>query len=140
MTIGELKQIAKEYLSETISIKNLASRHGMSKTTLIRYFNGEQLIVLPVDLQREVNKKKQKNWIDGKSTSGNLGHTILSKEEIKNIASIAVNNNLSLRELSDIVNVNYSTLYQLFTIENLGIDLYQDLMALYSENKINKRK
>ena len=49
MTIGELTKIANEYLEETISLEALATRHGISKTTLSRYFNGEQLITLPTN-------------------------------------------------------------------------------------------
>lgn len=140
MTIGELKVITNEYLNENISIKDLAHRHNISKTTLIRYFNGEQLIVLPANLQILIDQKKQQNWIEGKSTSGNLGHKILTKEQIQSIAQIAINNSLSLRELAKEVNVSYSTIYELFTIENLGIDLYQQILYLYSENKTNKRR
>ena len=140
MTIGELTTIANEYLNEDISIRELASRHGLSKTTLIRYFNGQQLIVLPSYLQEKVDDKKKQNWKEGKSTSGNLGHTLLTKEELQKMARLAVDNNLSLRELSKTTNINYSTLYESFTIENLGIDLYQELLSLYSENKKNKRK
>lgn len=140
MTIGELTIIANEYLNEDISLRELSSRHGISKTTLIRYFNGEQLIVLPAYLQELVDEKKKQNWIDGKSTSGNLGHTLATKEELQKIAAVAVTNNLTLRELSSMFNISASTLYESFTVENLGIDLYKDLLSLYSENKQNKRK
>lgn len=139
MTVGELTNIANEYLNETISLRELSARHGMSKTTLIRYFNRQQLIVLPYDLQMKVDAKKEKNWIDGKSTSGNLGHKTATKEQIQAMAKIAIENNLSLRELANVVNVSYTTLYSFFTIENLGIDLYQQILDLYSENK-SKRK
>lgn len=140
MTVGELIKIANEYLEETISLRELSNRHGISKTTLIRYFNRQQLIVLPYDLQMKVDAKKEKNWIDGKSTSGNLGHTIATKEQIQAMARMAVDNNLSLRDLANIVNINYGTLYSFFTIENLGIDLYQQVLSLYSENKVRKGK
>ena len=140
MTVGELTRIANEYLEETISLKELSSRHGISKTTLIRYFNRQQLIVLPTDLQAKVDAKKEKNWIDGKSTSGNLGHTTATKEQIQTMAQMAIDNNLSLRELADIVNISYVTLYSFFTIENLGVDLYQQVLSLYSENKVRKGK
>lgn len=140
MTIGELTKIANEYLEETISLAALATRHGISKTTLIRYFNGEQLITLPTNLQEKVDIKKRKNWIDGKSTSGNLGHITLPKEQIQKIAMFAIKNNLSLRQIADITKTNYSTLYNLFTIDNLGVDLYLQLLTLYGENKKRKRK
>ena len=139
MTVGELTKIANEYLDETISLRELSARHGMSKTTLIRYFNRQQLIVLPYDLQEKVDAKKGKNWIDGKSTSGNLGHKMATKEQIQAMAKIAIDNNLSLRELANVTNINYGTLYSFFTIENLGIDLYSQILNLYSENK-PKRK
>lgn len=140
MTTMELTVIANEYLNEDISLRELSSRHGISKTTLIRYFNREQLIVLPPNLQYQVDLKKKQNWIDGKSTSGNLGHTIATKEQLQEMAKIAINNNLSLNELSKIVNINPSTLYNSFTLENLGIDLYQQLLLLYSENKSKKSR
>ena len=140
MTAPELIKIANEYIEETISLRELSARHGMSKTTLIRYFSGQQLITLPIDLQMKVDAKKEKNWIDGKSTSGNLGHILATKEQIQDMAKIAVDNNLSLRELEKVVGVNYGTLHTLFTIDNLGIDLYQQVLNLYSENKPRKRK
>lgn len=140
MTIGELTVIANEYLNEDISIRELAFRHGLSKTTLIRYFNGQQLIILPMVLQKQVDEKKKQNWIEGKSTSGNLGHTLLTKEELQNMARVAIDNSLSLRELSSMFDIGSSTLYESFTIENLGIDLYKELLSLYSENKKKKRK
>lgn len=139
MTVGELTNIANEYLSETVSLRELSARHGMSKTTLIRYFNRQQLIVLPYDLQMKVDAKKEKNWIDGKSTSGNLGHKTATKEQIQAMAKIAIENNLSLRELANVVNINYGTLHSFFTIENLGIDLYQQVLDLYSENKAKRK-
>lgn len=139
MTVGELTNIANEYLNETVSLRELSARHGMSKTTLIRYFNRQQLIVLPYDLQMKVDAKKEKNWIDGKSTSGNLGHKTATKEQIQAMAKIAIENNLSLRELANVVNINYGTLYSFFTIENLGIDLYQQVLDLYSENKAKRK-
>ena len=43
MTNDELEKIAIEYLNNNISIKDLAASHGISKTTLIRYFNGEMV-------------------------------------------------------------------------------------------------
>ncbi len=139
MTIGELTNIANEYLNENISLRELSSRHGISKSSLVRYFNRQQLIVLPYNLQMKVDAKKEKNWIDGKSTSGNLGYKTATKEEIQAMANMAIENNLSLRELSNVVNVSYTTLYSFFTVENLGVELYQQVLNLYSENK-NKRK
>lgn len=139
MTVGELTNIANEYLNETISLRELSARHGISKSTLVRYFNRQQLIVLPYDLQMKVDAKKEKNWIDGKSTSGNLGHKTATKEQIQAMAKIAIENNLSLRELANVVNINYTTLYSFFTVENLGVDLYQQVLNLYSENKAKRK-
>ncbi len=139
MTVGELTNIANEYLNETISLRELSARHGISKSTLVRYFNRQQLIVLPYDLQMKVDAKKEKNWIDGKSTSGNLGHKTATKKQIQAMAKIAIENNLSLRELANVVNINYTTLYSFFTVENLGVDLYQQVLNLYSENKAKRK-
>ena len=143
MTIVELTNIANEYLNENISLRELSARHGISKSTLVRYFNRQQLIVLPYNLQMKVDAKKEKNWIDGKSTSGNLGHKMATKEQIQAMAKMAIENNLSLRELanaiSNDIDISYTTLYSLFTVENLGLDLYQQVLNLYSENK-TKRK
>ena len=143
MTIVELINIANEYLNENISLRELSARHGISKSTLVRYFNRQQLIVLPYNLQMKVDAKKEKNWIDGKSTSGNLGHKMATKEQIQAMAKMAIENNLSLRELanaiSNDIDISYTTLYSLFTVENLGLDLYQQVLNLYSENK-TKRK
>lgn len=139
MTIVELTNIANEYLNENISLRELSARHGISKSTLVRYFNRQQLIVLPYNLQMKVDAKKEQNWIDGKSTSGNLGHKTATKEQIQDMAKIAIENNLSLRELANVVNINYTTLYSFFTVENLGVDLYQQVLNLYSENKAKRK-
>ena len=63
----------------------------------------------------------------------------LIQEQIQAMAKIAIENNLSLRELANVVNINYGTLYSFFTIENLGIDLYQQVLDLYSENKAKRK-
>ncbi len=139
MTIGELTNIANEYLNENISLRELSARHGISKSTLVRYFNRQQLIVLPYNLQMKVDAKKEKNWIDGKSTSGNLGHKTATKEQIQAMAKMAIENNLSLRELANAIDVSYTTLYSFFTVENLGLDLYQQVLNLYSENKAKRK-
>ena len=139
MTIGELTNIANEYLNENISLRELSARHGISKSTLVRYFNRQQLIVLPYNLQMKVDAKKEKNWIDGKSTSGNLGHKTATKEQIQAMAKMAIENNLSLRELANAIDVSYTTLYSFFTVENLGFDLYQQVLNLYSENKAKRK-
>ena len=139
MTIGELINIANEYLNENISLRELSARHGISKSTLVRYFNRQQLIVLPYNLQMKVDAKKEKNWIDGKSTRGNLGHKTATKEQIQAMAKMAIENNLSLRELANAIDVSYTTLYSFFTVENLGFDLYQQVLNLYSENKAKRK-
>ena len=139
MTICELTNIANEYLNENISLRELSARHGISKSTLVRYFNRQQLIVLPYNLQMKVDAKKEKNWIDGKSTSGNLGHKTATKEQIQAMAKMAIENNLSLRELANAIDVSYTTLYSFFTVENLGLDLYQQVLNLYSENKAKRK-
>ena len=71
MTNDELEKIAIEYLNNNISIKDLAASHGISKTTLIRYFNGEtngvvisqtvdpeNPIIMILDEQMDMDEKK----------------------------------------------------------------------------------
>ena len=55
------------------------------------------------------------------------------------MAKMAIENNLSLRELANAIDVSYTTLYSFFTVENLGLDLYQQVLNLYSENKAKRK-
>ena len=83
MTNDELEKIAIEYLNNNISIKDLAASHGISKTTLIRYFNGElNGVHLNMELQTQIDEERKRRFLASKSTSGNKGKFILSKDEI----------------------------------------------------------
>ena len=79
---------------------------------------------------------KAEKWIKGKSTSGNLGHKKLSKEETIELAKNMVEQKTTLRGLES--DVSTSTLYNLFTKKTLGEDLYNEVSNQYDENK--KRK
>ena len=133
----ELNKIAIEYINSNISLRELASLNKLSKATLVRYFKGEKDVFLNSELQEKVDNKKKENWIEGKSTSGNLGNTKYTKEKIIFYARHMLSNSMTLRDLEEETNIAISTLYELFTEENLGDVLYNDIVNLYGENKSN---
>lgn len=134
ITYEILEEIAQKYCEEHIPLSKLAKEYGVSKTTLVRYFNGQGSVKLSSVLQTEVDKVKQSNWIEGKSTSGNLGNTQLTDEEIVALANYMVNNNLSLEQLVSEKTPVKSWLFKLFTEEKLGSELYSKVLLQYEKN------
>ena len=140
ITEKELIEIAEKYCKDKTPLSILSKEYGVSKTTLIRYFNGERSIKLPCDLQAKVDEVKQENWIDYKSTSGNLGHKSLTDEEVKELAEKLTQHGLSLSDLLTENGPSKSTLYNLFTQSILGEELHQKVQEQYKENKSSSKK
>lgn len=137
MTYSNLINIAETYIKDNISIADLAKQNNMGKSTLVEYLCGKKKIKLPEWLQNEVNQKKNYNWINSKATYGNKGHLSFSKEQINFIAKLAVDQELTLAEISAYYGVAPATIYNLFNEENLGTELYSRVKDLYTNNKVN---
>lgn len=133
MTNDELEKIAIEYLNNNISIKDLAASHGISKTTLIRYFNGElNGVHLNMELQTQIDEERKRRFLASKSTSGNKGKFILSKDEIVFFANYYVqNDDVVLEDLAKLRNVSPATFYNAFVTDNLGEELYNAVLEKY---------
>ena len=133
MTNDELEKIAIEYLNNNISIKDLAASHGISKTTLIRCFNGETNGVhLNMELQTQIDEERKRRFLASKSTSGNKGKFILSKDEIVYFANYYVqNDDVVLEDLAKLRNVSPATFYNAFVVDNLGEELYNAVLEKY---------
>lgn len=140
ITEETIKKIAEEYCRDKTPLSELAKKYGTSKSTLVRYFNGERSIKLPIELQKQVDEVKKENWIEYKSTSGNLGHKSLSEERIKELAEILVEHGLSLEELSKEEGPSKSTLYNLFAQSVLGEELYKRVIDHYKEMRKSSKK
>ena len=140
ITEKELIEIAEKYCRDKTPLSVLAKEYGVSKTTLVRYFNGERSIKLPPQLQKNVNIVKEENWIEYKATSGNLGHKALEDEEIKELAEKLTEHGLSLNDLVTEDGPSKSTLYNLFTQSVLGKELYEKVKNQYKQNKSNSKK
>ena len=130
-----LTEMALKYCAEHTPFSKLAKEYGTSKTTLVRYFNGEGTVVLTPMLQAQVDIVKQTNWIEGKSTSGNKGNTMLTDEEVVKLAQFMVDSNLTLEQLVSENTPVKSRLFALFTEEKLGSELYNKVLAQYEKNK-----
>ena len=135
MTEELLYELADEYCTNHTPISELAKKSGVSKTTIIRYFSGEGSFKLNSAIQAQVDIVKQSNWIEGKSTSGNLGNTKLTNEEIVKLAEYMVNSGLTLEELTGPDSPVKSTIFGYFTEANLGSELYQKVLRQYGNNK-----
>lgn len=142
MTNDELEKIAIEYLNNNISIKDLAASHGISKTTLIRYFNRETNDVhLNMELQTQIDEERKRRFLASKSTSGNKGKFILSKDEIVFFANYYVqNDDVVLEDLANLRNVSPATFYNAFVVDNLGEELYNAVSKKYESNHKNAFK
>ena len=142
MTNDELEKIAIEYLNNNISIKDLAASHGISKTTLIRCFNRETNGVhLNMELQTQIDEERKRRFLASKSTSGNKGKFILSKDEIVYFANYYVqNDDVVLEDLAKLRNVSPATFYNAFVVDNLGEELYNAVLEKYELNHKNAFK
>ena len=130
-----LGEIAEKYCTDHTPLSKLAKEYGVSKTTLVRYFNGKGSFKLDPVTQAKVDIVKKDNWIDGKSTNGNLGYTMLTDEEVITLATFMVENELTLEELVSENTPVKSRLFGLFTEEKLGSELYQKVLLQYEKNR-----
>lgn len=142
MTNDELEKIAIEYLNNNISIKDLAASHGISKTTLIRCFNGETNGVhLNMELQTQIDEERKKRFLSSKSTKGNKEKFAISQEEIILLANYYIqNDDVNLEAISNLKKVSKATIYNSFTPHNLGEDLYNVVLEKYKLNHKNAFK
>ena len=139
MTEEELIQIARYYVDTKTPISKLAKKFGVSKSSIVEHFNRNRQVQLPFKLQKEVDAVKKQNWIDGKSTSGNLGNKKLTDDQIIMLAKLYSMGSFTLLELAKPFNISPATLYNNFTEEILGTDLYKSVKDKYEENKENGR-
>lgn len=142
MTNDELEKIAIEYLNNNISIKDLAASHGISKTTLIRCFNGETNgVYLNMGLQTQIDEERKKRFLSSKSTKGNKEKFAISQEEIILLANYYIqNDDVNLEVISNLKKVSRATIYNSFTPHNLGEDLYNAVLEKYKLNHKNAFK
>lgn len=140
MTQEILDYLAKRYLVGDISIEELAIENGMSKSTLVGYFNRKKVIKLPLELQWQVDKVKEKRWIESKATYGNKGNFSLTNEEIIVAAKAFVSgDDLALRDIAAFYGVAPATIYNLFIKEILGEELYNEVKLKYERDVLNGR-
>lgn len=140
MTQEILNYLAERYLVGDISIEELAIENGMSKSTLVGYFNRKKAIKLPLELQWQVDKVKEKRWMESKATYGNKGNFSLTNEEIVAAAKAFVSGDyLALRDIAAFYGVAPATIYNLFSKEMLGEELYNEVKLKYEENVLNGR-
>lgn len=139
MTYDDLLVVASEYLTGEYTMEDLAAKHGVSKATIIRGLSGKQQVRLPSDMQKDVDDLKQRVWLASKSTSGNLGHTKYSDEEVVSKAIRLVTEDKTLRELSEDNEGKKSTLYVNFSKERLGSELYGIVREQYRANKAKSK-
>ena len=135
MTHEKLEMIAKEYLENEISIKKLASKHHVNKTNLMDFLSGKKEIKLSLEMQQRIDERKKQRWRDSKSTKGNLGKVALSNEVLTAAAKAYVENDeLALRDVAAFNGITVATLYNNFTQENLGYELYEQVKQKYNSN------
>lgn len=135
-----LSEMAIIYCQTGTPLSKLAVDYGISKTSLVRYFNGEKSIKLGEKAQKLVDEKKRENWYKSKATSGNLGNKKLQQDEIISLANEMVVNNYTLRDLQQMTSVSAATIYNNFTEDILGSELYQKVVNNYEQNKKTGKK
>ena len=62
MTIEELTIMAEEYLTGNYTMADLAKKHRISKSTVVRGLGGSERVRLPEELQNRVNSMKNDIW------------------------------------------------------------------------------
>lgn len=135
MIFTDLVEAAKRYLNEKISLNDLAKEYGVSKTTLIRYFNGVYPLKLPTNLQEKIDERRKQRFIESKSTKGGTGNFKLTDSMVIYIAEYYVNNDCTLDDLEIMFKVNKSTIYNSFSEKRLGKELYNEVIKKYKENR-----
>lgn len=135
-----LSEMAMIYCQTGTPLSKLAVDYGISKTSLVRYFNGERSIKLSKKVQKLVDEKKRENWSESKATSGNLGNKKLQQDEIISLANEMVENNYTLRDLQQMTSVSAATIYNNFTEDILGSELYHKVVNNYEQNKKSEKK
>lgn len=124
-------RVAITYLNEDVSMQVLAERFKVSKPTIVRSLKSDKL---PLCIRKAVEETKKNRWIEGKNTSGNLGHTKLSSEQVQRLATRMVEEELTLADLVTEGGPSASTIYNAFNEENLGSELYQKVVNQYAIN------
>lgn len=130
-----LHKIALEYINEEISMRVLADRYHLTSATVVRYLSGKQKIHLDEKMQQVVNRTKADRWLEGKCTRGNLGHTKISTEKARELATRMVDEGLTLSDLYVEGGPSVSTIYYSFTEDNLGSELYSRVVKNFEKNK-----
>ena len=77
-----VRYAAERYINTDESIGEIAKQLGVSKTALVKHFEGlYDTTRLDPKRQAILDKVKAEKWIKGKSTSGNLGHKKIRKAQ-----------------------------------------------------------
>lgn len=145
-TDDEIIKQAQYYIDNDVTMKEAGSHFGICKKTFqVRMKNLESIAP---DVFKLVEQKKQGNLVSGAIKGGQNGkptivprsHSITPQQAIT-FANYMIEHDISLRELEVVFGVSKSTIFDNFTKEILGEDLYLNVTRiLESHRPENKAK
>ena len=128
-------KIVKDYITGGVTMQTLADSYGVSKTTIIRLLNGEGGVELDDDILSQIAEVKMARSQEARCKEGRQRKKIISPEVARRMAMTMINDGLTLADLHTEGGPSIGTIYNAFTMENLGPDLYARVTQHYAYNK-----
>ena len=140
-TDEEIKAQAQYYIDNNVTMKEAGLHFGICKKTF--QVRMKKLESIAPDVFKLVELKKQNNLASGMVKGGQNGKPspgasrshIMTSEEVVTLAQYALQNDLSLRELETVIGISKSTIFDNFTEEILGIDLYSKINKMFESHR-----
>ena len=112
-TESQYDDIAREYITNDLTMEETASKLGISLSTLQNIFTKIELTNHA--LFKEINNKKTKQIAEGKKKGASLGKVKVryTQEQAIAIANAIINEELSYEEASEICGIAKSTIYEM---------------------------
>ena len=140
-TDEEIKIQAQYYIDNNVTMKEAGLHFGICKKTF--QVRMKKLESIAPDMYKLVQEKKTGNLTlgmvkggqNGKPSPGASRSHIMTSEEVVTLAQYALQNDLSLRELETVIGISKSTIFDNFTEEILGIDLYSKINKMFESHR-----
>lgn len=145
-TDEEIKTQAQYYIDNNVTMKEAGLHFGICKKTF--QLRMKKLESIAPDMYKLVQDKKEGNLVmgmvkggrNGKPSPGSSRSHIMTSEEVIALAQYALENDLSLRELETVIGISKSTIFDNFTEDILGKELYSKINKMFEshrpENKV----
>lgn len=128
-------KIVRTYIAGGVTMQTLADSYGVSKTTIVRLLNGEGSVELDDDILSQIAEVRMTRSQEVRHKEGRQRKKIISPDVARRMATTMINDGLTLADLHTEGGPSIGTIYNAFTRENLGPDLYARVIEHYALNK-----